>query len=134
MAVHDDELTAERARRVEEVETERNRTAAAIEEATAQLADDPLGTLASRGGLTWYGGFVLATLLLIVYARSRGIPVLRALDAMAPALALGYAIGRVGCYLVGDDYGQAASVPWAVAFPDGAPPGVRRRAILPARR
>lgn len=89
---------------------------------SAQLVDDPLGTLASRGGLTWYGGFVLATLMLIVYVRTRGIPVLRALDAMAPALTLGYAIGRIGCYLVGDDYGRPAALPWAVAFPRGAPP------------
>jgi phosphatidylglycerol:prolipoprotein diacylglycerol transferase len=43
-------------------------------------------------------------------------------DAVAPALALGYAIGRVGCFLVGDDYGAPTNAPWAVAFPEGAPP------------
>jgi phosphatidylglycerol:prolipoprotein diacylglycerol transferase len=41
---------------------------------------------------------------------------------MAPALALGYAVGRVGCFLVGDDYGSPSDLPWAVAFPEGAPP------------
>jgi phosphatidylglycerol:prolipoprotein diacylglycerol transferase len=87
-----------------------------------ELARDPFGMLTSRGGLTWYGGFVLATLLLVLFARARRIPVLVALDCLAPALALGYSVGRIGCYLVGDDYGRAATVPWAVAFPEGAPP------------
>jgi phosphatidylglycerol:prolipoprotein diacylglycerol transferase len=87
-----------------------------------ELTGDPLGMITSRGGLTWYGGFVLATLLLILFARARRIPALVALDALAPALALGYAVGRIGCYLVGDDYGRAATVAWAVAFPEGAPP------------
>jgi phosphatidylglycerol:prolipoprotein diacylglycerol transferase len=86
------------------------------------LARDPVGMMTSRGGLTWYGGFALATLLLILFARARRIPVLAVLDALAPALALGYAVGRIGCYLVGDDYGRAAGVAWAVAFPEGAPP------------
>jgi phosphatidylglycerol:prolipoprotein diacylglycerol transferase len=87
-----------------------------------ELSSDFFGMVTSRGGLTWYGGFILATLLLVVFARARGIPVLRGLDCMAPALTLGYAIGRIGCFLVGDDYGQAAAIPWAVAFPKGAPP------------
>ncbi|MFN2433392.1 MAG: prolipoprotein diacylglyceryl transferase, partial [Gemmatimonadota bacterium] len=90
-----------------------------------ELLRDFGGMITSRGGLTWYGGFVLATLLLAWYVRRRGIPLLRALDCMAPALALGYAIGRVGCYLVGDDYGAPAALPWAVAFPEGAPPTER---------
>ncbi|MBA2564473.1 MAG: prolipoprotein diacylglyceryl transferase [Gemmatimonadetes bacterium] len=87
-----------------------------------ELASDFAGTITSRGGLTWYGGFFLATLLLALFLRARRIPLLRGLDCMAPPLALGYAIGRVGCYLVGDDYGGPASLPWAVAFPEGAPP------------
>jgi phosphatidylglycerol:prolipoprotein diacylglycerol transferase len=41
---------------------------------------------------------------------------------LAPALALGYAIGRVGCFLVGDDYGRPTSSPVGIAFPEGAPP------------
>jgi len=43
-------------------------------------------------------------------------------DAAVPALALGYAIGRIGCFLVGDDYGRPTSLPWGVAFPVGLPP------------
>ncbi len=87
-----------------------------------ELARDVFGMITSRGGLTWYGGFILATLLLVLFARARRIPVLRGLDCMAPALTLGYAVGRIGCYLVGDDYGRASTVAWAVAFPEGAPP------------
>jgi phosphatidylglycerol:prolipoprotein diacylglycerol transferase len=87
-----------------------------------ELVRDPAGMITSRGGLTWYGGFLLATVLLAAFARARRIPILRALDCLAPALMLGYGIGRIGCFLVGDDYGKPASVPWAVSFPRGAPP------------
>ncbi len=47
---------------------------------------------------------------------------LRVLAAAAPALALAHAIGRIGCFLVGDDYGTPSTLPWAVAFPEGLPP------------
>jgi phosphatidylglycerol:prolipoprotein diacylglycerol transferase len=46
----------------------------------------------------------------------------RGLAAASPGLALGHAIGRVGCFLVGDDYGRPSTLPWAVAFPRGLPP------------
>ena len=39
-----------------------------------------------------------------------------------PALAFGHLIGRIGCFLVGDDYGTPSTLPWAVAFPEGLPP------------
>ena len=45
-----------------------------------------------------------------------------AADAAAPALSIGYALGRIGCFLVGDDYGRPSDLPWAVAFPEGRPP------------
>jgi phosphatidylglycerol:prolipoprotein diacylglycerol transferase len=48
--------------------------------------------------------------------------VVAALAAATPALALGHAIGRIGCFLVGDDYGRPSDLPWAVAFPEGLPP------------
>ena len=47
---------------------------------------------------------------------------MRALAAATPALAAGHAIGRIGCFLVGDDYGRPSDLPWAVAFPEGRPP------------
>lgn len=87
-----------------------------------ETAADPWRALLSRGGLTWYGGFLLATALIVWRLRRDGIPVLRTGDAIAPALAIGYAVGRIGCFMVGDDYGRPTDLPWAVAFPEGAPP------------
>lgn len=76
----------------------------------------------SRSGLVWYGGFLLATAAVIWTVRRRRLPVLKTVDAGAVALPLGYAIGRVGCFLVGDDYGIPSSVPWAMEFRRGLPP------------
>lgn len=78
--------------------------------------------LFSRGGLSWYGGLaggVAAGLITIFAKRLHVVPVLA---AATPALAIGHAIGRVGCFLVGDDYGRPSRLPWAVAFPEGLPP------------
>jgi phosphatidylglycerol:prolipoprotein diacylglycerol transferase len=50
------------------------------------------------------------------------IPILSGLAAAAPALAFGHAIGRIGCFMVGDDYGRPTTLPWAIAFPQGLPP------------
>lgn len=77
--------------------------------------------LLDRSGLVWYGGFILATLAILWVLRRRRLPVWPTLDAATPALALGYAIGRVGCFLVGDDYGRPTDLPWGVAFPVGLP-------------
>jgi phosphatidylglycerol:prolipoprotein diacylglycerol transferase len=54
--------------------------------------------------------------------RRRRLPFWPLLDAATPALALGYAVGRIGCFLVGDDYGRPSDLPWAVAFANGLPP------------
>jgi phosphatidylglycerol:prolipoprotein diacylglycerol transferase len=83
---------------------------------------NPWKAITSRAGLVWYGGFILAAALIWWRLRARKLPVLRFADAIAPALALGYAVGRVGCFLVGDDYGGPTGLPWGVAFPHGAPP------------
>lgn len=87
-----------------------------------QTVADPWGALTSRGGLVWYGGFIGATLLIYWRLRRARLPVARIADAAAPALAVAYAIGRLGCLLVGDDYGRPTDLPWAIAFPEGAPP------------
>src|SRR4029453_12015302 len=50
------------------------------------------------------------------------LPLIATLAAATPALAIGHAIGRIGCFLVGDDYGRPSDLPWAVAFPRGLPP------------
>jgi phosphatidylglycerol:prolipoprotein diacylglycerol transferase len=78
--------------------------------------------LFSRAGLVWYGGLIggfLACTWVIVRARA---DYLTAADAAAPALAIGYSLGRIGCFLVGDDYGAPTSGWWGVAFPKGSPP------------
>src|SRR5215207_4294380 len=68
----------------------------------------------SRGGMSWFGGFAGGLLAGIVVIRARRLPVLAVLAAATPALAAGHAIGRVGCLLVGDDYGRPTSLPWAI--------------------
>lgn len=78
--------------------------------------------LFDRSGLVWYGGFVLAALTILWLIHRRRMPGWKTADAAAPALALGYAIGRIGCFLVGDDYGVPTSLPWGIAFPRGLPP------------
>jgi phosphatidylglycerol:prolipoprotein diacylglycerol transferase len=84
------------------------------------------GALFSPGGLTWYGGFLAGTAAALAFARWNGIPLLTVVDASAPAAAFGQALGRVGCFLVGDDYGRATDLPWGVAFPRGLPPTLER--------
>jgi len=78
--------------------------------------------LFDRSGLVWYGGFVLGAAAVLFTIRRRRLPAWELMDATAPALALGYAIGRIGCFLVGDDYGRPTNLPWGVAFPVGLPP------------
>jgi phosphatidylglycerol:prolipoprotein diacylglycerol transferase len=78
--------------------------------------------LFSRGGLSWFGGLIGGVGTGLWVLRRRRIPIVSALAAATPALAAGHAIGRVGCFLVGDDYGRPSDLPWAVAFPEGLPP------------
>jgi phosphatidylglycerol:prolipoprotein diacylglycerol transferase len=78
--------------------------------------------LFSRGGMSWFGGFlggILAGLLVMHWKR---LPRIAVLAAATPALAFGHLIGRIGCFLVGDDYGRPSNLPWALAFPEGLPP------------
>lgn len=80
--------------------------------------------LFSRGGLSWYGGLI-GGVGVGVFVLWRGrVPLVPALAAATPALAIGHLVGRIGCFLVGDDYGYPTDVPWAVAFPEGLPPTV----------
>ena len=87
------------------------------------VGDGPIaGLLFSRGGMSWFGGFMGGVGAGIWMLRRRGIPVMAGLAAASPGLALGHAIGRIGCFLVGDDYGRPTDLPWGVAFPEGLPP------------
>ena len=78
--------------------------------------------LFSRGGLSWYGGLIGGVGAGVTYILVRGWPVIPILAAATPALVFGHLLGRIGCFLVGDDYGTPSMLPWAVAFPEGLPP------------
>ncbi|HZD05822.1 MAG TPA: prolipoprotein diacylglyceryl transferase family protein, partial [Longimicrobiales bacterium] len=73
-------------------------------------------------GMVWYGGLIGGAAAVAWAIRRRGLPFRPTLDVLAPTLALGHAIGHVACFLSGDSYGVPSTLPWAVAFPRGAPP------------
>ena len=83
---------------------------------------NPLHELTNRAGLVWYGGLIGGVLAFLWYARRRGMPLLKTADAAAPSLAASYAIGRIGCFLVGENYGFPTDSWTGVAFPQGNPP------------
>jgi phosphatidylglycerol:prolipoprotein diacylglycerol transferase len=78
--------------------------------------------LFSRGGLSWFGGFIGGVGTGLFMLRRYRVPLIAGLAAATPALAVGHAIGRIGCFMVGDDYGRPTDLPWGVAFPAGLPP------------
>lgn len=88
-----------------------------------------LGSIFSGSGLVWYGGAIGGAIGVIGWMRWRDALELKMFDMCATALALGYAIGRIGCQVSGDgDYGIRSSLPWAMGYPHGTvptPPGVR---------
>lgn len=98
----------------------------------------PWDFIFSGAGFTWYGGVLGGALVVTWVVRRKGIPWLRAADISAPALAIAYGIGRIGCHVAGDgDWGTVTDVPWAVAYTNAVigwvhpytgvpyPPGVR---------
>ena len=88
----------------------------------SDLGDAPLKSAFSGAGLVWYGGMVGGLAAALIVMTFLKLPWGRVLDASAPAIALGYAFGRMGCFLNGDDYGTASTLPWAMSFPKGSPP------------
>lgn len=87
------------------------------------VKDDLLGNLFSGAGLVWYGGAIGGALGVVLWAWYRRFLGLALLDLAAPALALGYAIGRCGCQLSGDgDYGKPWNGPWAMSYSNGTVP------------
>lgn len=94
--------------------------------------DQGWACLWSRAGFAWFGGLTLGILALAIQARRSKIGIVRLLDLAAPAAAVGYGIGRIGCFLSGDgDYGIAIKPvhflwwtfhPWGMAFPHGLVP------------
>jgi len=87
-----------------------------------RLVANPLGELTNRGGLVWYGGFIGGVAALYWQIRKRKLSLAKTFDSTAPALAAAYAIGRMGCFLVGDDYGRPTDSWVGIAFPRGYPP------------
>lgn len=78
---------------------------------------NPLGALFSQGGLVWYGGVIGVLLATVLYTRLKKINLNHFGDIVAPAAALGLAIGRIGCLLAGCCYGAPCDVPWAIHYP-----------------
>ncbi len=76
----------------------------------------------TRAGFVFWGGLVGGMLAVMAVIRWKRIPMLRIFDVAAPAIAAAYAIGRTGCWAVGDDYGKPWSGPLAVLLPEGSPP------------
>jgi phosphatidylglycerol:prolipoprotein diacylglycerol transferase len=77
----------------------------------------------SGAGLVWYGGLIGGAIAGILVIRHKKVSIMRALDILAPLLILGYAFGRMGCFLSGDgDYGPPSDLPWAMSFPNGTVP------------
>ena len=94
-----------------------------------RVKHDLVGSIFSGSGLVWYGGAIGGAIAVVAWMRWRKVLNLQTLDMCATALALGYAIGRIGCQVSGDgDYGIRSSLPWAMGYPHGTvptPPGVR---------
>jgi len=86
------------------------------------LLADPVSAVFSRGGMVWYGGFAGALLLIVFEIRRRALPLGEIADLCSPTLAIGYAVGRMGCFLVGDDYGRPTDSWVGISFPRGTPP------------
>jgi len=88
-----------------------------------------IGHVFSGSGLVWYGGAIGGAIAVLAWMRWRGVLHLIYVDMCVTVLALGYAIGRIGCQVSGDgDYGIRSKLPWAMGYPHGTvptPPGVR---------
>jgi len=83
-----------------------------------EYARQPLSALAVwDGGLTFYGGVMLALPASYWFVRSKRLPFWALADLTAQPLALGVALGRIGCFLSGCCFGKPSNLPWAVRFP-----------------
>jgi phosphatidylglycerol---prolipoprotein diacylglyceryl transferase len=88
-----------------------------------QAFDGSLLEIVIGPGLVFFGGLLGGALAVCAWAYRRGFLGWQLLDLGAPAIALGYAIGRIGCQLSGDgDYGVPSDLPWAMSYPDGTVP------------
>jgi phosphatidylglycerol:prolipoprotein diacylglycerol transferase len=98
----------------------------------SQVKHDLLGSIFSGSGLVWYGGAIGGAIGVVLWMCWRDALELRMFDMCATALALGYAIGRIGCQVSGDgDYGIRSSLPWAMGYPHGTLPTPRGVRVQP---
>jgi phosphatidylglycerol---prolipoprotein diacylglyceryl transferase len=96
-------------------------------ESPADFFAHPIALLFSPFGFAWFGGLLAGFAAFVWIGRRQHIPLLTLLDAGSPAAALGYGIGRIGCFLSGDgDYGVPTSLPWGMSFPNGLVPTTER--------
>lgn len=93
-----------------------------------EFSKDPIGSLISFSGLTFFGGLIVATIAIIIYLKKLKISVIHFADAMAPTMIFAYAAGRIGCQISGDgDWGIVNTNPnpfalipdwaWAYQYP-----------------
>lgn len=93
----------------------------------AEFFAHPMQHMLSQYGFAWFGGLLAGFAAYAWIAWMRQIPLLEMFDAGAPAAALGYGIGRIGCFLSGDgDYGVPTTLPWGMSFPNGLVPTADR--------
>jgi prolipoprotein diacylglyceryl transferase len=96
-------------------------------ESPSELVANPIAEIFSRSGFAWFGGLIGVLLALYLLGRKYKLSYLAMLDVCAPAAALGYAVGRIGCLTSGDgDYGTPTSLPWGMSFPNGLVPTMQR--------
>lgn len=89
----------------------------------AEVSSMPLHALSGGAGFTWYGGLLGGFIAVLAVARWRRVSAGTVANMMAPGIALGYAVARIGCFLAGDGtYGRPSDLPWAIAFPNGIVP------------
>ncbi|MEO8576413.1 MAG: prolipoprotein diacylglyceryl transferase [Gemmatimonadales bacterium] len=81
-----------------------------------------VSSLLSRAGFVFWGGLIGGILAVTIVIIRKKISVAHMSDSVAVALPAAYAVGRTGCWAVGDDYGRPFNGPWATVFPEGAPP------------
>jgi phosphatidylglycerol---prolipoprotein diacylglyceryl transferase len=102
-----------------------------VVERLPEFIADPLSMIFTGAGFTWYGGLIGGVVGVTLCIWRHKMSWFEVMDAVAPSIALGHGIGRIGCHLAGDgDWGPPTTLPWGVAYTDAIigwdyPPGVR---------
>jgi len=87
-----------------------------------RFAADPAEIVALwHGGMSFHGGFLGTILAMVIFARSRRIPIWSLIDVIAPSVTFGLFLGRLANFINGELFGRVTDVPWAIVFPNGGP-------------